>query len=55
MNVSAKTPDLDEEEWKASDYKHLKFSKSEAYRVTTFVEVEDEADHYESTVYPLME
>ena len=43
-HISGKTPDVDEEEWKESEYQHLKFSKSEAYRVTTFVEVEAEAD-----------
>ena len=34
--------DVDEEEWKKSEYKHLKFSRSVARRQTTFVEAEDE-------------
>jgi len=38
-HISGKTADVDVEEWKESEYQHLKFSKSEAYRVTTFVEV----------------
>ena len=34
--------DVDEEEWKKSEYKHMKFSRSLARRKTTVVETEDE-------------
>jgi len=48
--------DVDEEEWKKSEYKHLKFSYSLARRQTTFVEAEDEFEHeFEDEFHELLE